>query len=322
MRLGIFGARADSKGLAYQTQSLAKWLEPERIYGIDLTADGGSPYPCDWSGYPPGLHAEALSKLTEGKIGAFLAGLDVVLGAETFYHPAVIPIARRLGVKTVLQVNPEFVRASDQKPDVVLNPSTWRMEHLSGAVHLPFPVDREVFAYRARRQAKHFVHVAGHAAAADRAGTGLVVAADAEVTIRTQSPLPFTTELEVQDGLTDPRDLYADADVAVLPRRFGGQSLVANEALSCGCPIIVLGREPDASWGGTYPIQARVGGSLRAPAGEIDVYMAEPQALTDAIDHLRSNPAVVASLSVEADLYAQTISWDTLLPRYMDVLGC
>jgi hypothetical protein len=327
MRLGIFGARGDSRGLHYQTQGFAKWLAPDRVFGVDLTADGGSPYPCDWSAYEgTDLQVQRHSALTQGHIAAFLTGLDVVLGAETFYHDAFLSIARHLGVRTVLQVNPEFVPAGRrERPDLCLNPSTWRSSYLPWAVHLPFPVDREVFAFRRRTVARHFVHVAGHAAIADRAGTNSVVTACEgmhDVTIRTQSPLQVQTDVPVQTGFDDPRGLYADADVVVIPRRFGGQSLVANEALSSGCPLVVIDRTPDRDWGGTYPVAGRVATTLATPAGRIDVHDADVQALRRAIDTLREDPSLVCALSEEADAYAQAISWDSLLPRYMDVLAC
>lgn len=338
MKIGLFGARADSRGLAYQTQAFAKWLKPYRIYGIDMTADSLSPYPCDWTPYYDCLdfRINRFSQLRDEDILDWLEGLDVVIGAETFYHDFFVDLARKQGVKTVLQVNPEFVGWWDPRgahlprPDVILAPTTWRIDDMPGAIHLPFPVDRELFPFRLRTQANHFVHIAGHRAAADRAGTRSIVShlprlRDYKVTIRTQSSLGFDgpalrkANLE-QVNFEDPRDLYEDADVILLPRRYGGNCLVANEALSCGCPVVMLNREPEKTWGGVVTVHARRRGVFRTKCGQIPLDEAAAGSLSIMVAKLAESPQLVEKLSNEADAYAESISWDRLLGKYFDIL--
>src|SRR5688572_19923812 len=132
-RIGLWGARADSRGLAAQMRGFADHLKPTKVMGIDMTADDLSPYPCNWRAYEGhDLSTVAYSALNERIIRRWLKGLDVVLGAETFYRDEFADIARQMGVATVLQVNPEFARywrwPQLPRPDVFIAPTTWRME--------------------------------------------------------------------------------------------------------------------------------------------------------------------------------------------------
>lgn len=339
MKLGVMGARADSRGLARQTQSFAKWLQPSRVFGVDMTADNLSPYPCDWSPYLDGgadLTVMPNSQITEELARSWMRGLDVVLGAECFYRNEFVEWARDEGVRTVLQINPEFSafhapKNPDPSPDVLLNPTTWLMDRLPGAYHLPCPVDRQEFPFRLRTEARHFVHVAGHRAMADRAGTQLVYGMLArkhvgDVTIRSQTNIARSNRHRnavVEDqGVADPRYLYHDADVVLLLRRYGGQSLAMNEALSSGCPVIILDREPENTWGGVFPIPCRTKSQMRTKGGMVPVFDGGSQHLIMAMKKLYDTPDTVETLSREADAYAETISWDRLLPVYEEFLRC
>lgn len=336
MKLGVFGCRADSRGLHHQTQAYAKHLQPDRVFGIDMTVDNLSPYPCDWSAYDQSrLDVYPHSAITEDVARRWLKGLDVVLGAETFYRDEFPTWAKEMGVRTVLAVNPEFAPYWDPRsrhlptPDVLLAPTTWRLEHMPGAIHLPFPVDRELFPFRLRSSAKKFVHVAGHKAASDRAGTRTVIGAlprlrDYDVVIRSQSPLgvssPILNGKVEESNVPNPRLLYEDADVVILPRRYGGNHLVANEALSSGVPVIALDRIPESQWGGVYIIPCRQKGIIRTKAGHIPLHIARDNELMRAVRNLAAAPETVEKLSYAADSYVATISWDALLPRYQDIL--
>lgn len=333
MKIGYWGARGDMRGLAYQSQGFVKHIPFDRVMCIDMTADDLSPYPCDFTPFANWNHNLTFtrnSEITEETARAWLRGLDVVLGAETFYRDEFVLWARSEGVRTVLQINPEFTSYyqrgnNDPVPDVLVNPSVWRQRHLPNVIHLPFPVDRELFPYVPRTKGEHFVHVAGHGAAADRAGTRAILGSyrrlmGTRFTIRTQSPIGFFTQFPIEGPFDDPRDLFRDADVLVQPRRYGGQSLVANEALSCGIPIIVLNREPDSQWGGVYPVTCRVRGHLRTKAGLIPVHDPNHGTVADAVKRLAASPDSVAELSARANDYAESISWNRLLPKYMDLL--
>lgn len=342
-RIGILGARGDSRGLAHQTAAFAKFLNPARVLGFDLTADNQSPYPCTWDDYGscnPPCHFEVWrrSEITEEKLRGWLKGLDVVLGAETFYHPDVVSWARTEGVTTVLQINPEFAPwygpdpSPPERPDVLVSPTMWHLERLHGVHYLPFPVDREKFPFRLRTTAETFVHVAGHRAMGDRAGSKLVMQdlpftweRKRLVVMRTQSGFDFESSLfqyaRVEKGnIHDPLDLYQNADVLVQPRRYGGQSLVVNEALSCGVPVIALDRIPERSWDGVFTIPCHPRGQLRAQGGRFDFEECNRGQVADAIESFASGQVDITEWSQAADSHAERISWNKLLPVYMDFL--
>lgn len=340
MKIGIMGARADSRGLAYQTEAFAKWLVPDRVYGIDMTVDKLSPYATDWSGFieRSGTHdltVSPFSRLNEKDIRSWLRGLDVVIGAETFYAHDFCNWARQEGVRTILQINPEFAAwwqngCTDPKPDVFITPTTWLLDKMPGAIHLPFPVDREVFPFRLREQAKHFVHIAGHQAMSDRAGTRTLFAVfsrhrDTHFTIRSQSRFPWSSTILRQVNIEqsadlDPPQLYADADVILLPRRYGGQSMVANEALSSGCPVIMIDRAPENTWPGVITVRGVKKRQLRTKGGVFDVWEGSHTDISTKITQLSKDPDSVVRFSRLADSYAESISWDRLLPDYMRLL--
>lgn len=336
MKLGVFGLRADDRGLARQTQGFAKHLHPARVYGFDLTADDLSPYPCHWPDIP-NLTVATMSDLDEQDIRKWLHGLDVVIGAETFYDDRFYTWCKEAGVRTILQINPEFAHwffagKDAPRPDIFISPTTWRLKYLPGVIHLPFPVDRAEFPFRLRTEANHFVHVAGHLATGDRAGTRILLGAlrslrGIKVTIRSQSKLGFEGPYlrhatVIEENIPSPADLYSDADVIVLPRRYGGQSLVANEALSSGCPVIMLSRDPEKDWPGVVLADSRVRGRMRSVGGAIETYddRHHGQALASVILALHKSPQMVAFHSKQADRYAESISWDNMLDSYMKLI--
>lgn len=342
MKLGVFGVRADNRGLAYQTQAFVKWLNPLRVFGLDLTADDMSPYPCDWSPFEDeDITIRTFKSFTEEDVRTWLRGLDVVVGAETFYRYEFPVWAKEEGVRTILQINPEFAPWFNKgknlpRPDVLVNPTIWMSDRLPGVHHLPLPVDRQRFPFRQRIQARRFVHVAGHKAMADRAGTQMLLTglqnlsqkADITLVVRSQSKLHFHSPafqrqnviLETLTNFPDPTQLYVDADIVIHARRYGGNSLVINEALSMGCPVIVLDRDPERNWGGTIPTSCYKQRPIRTQGGFIDTFSAFRGALPAMMNKLYYDPEWVAEESQAANEYAESISWERMLPVYMDVL--
>lgn len=336
MKIGIWGARADSRGLAHQTRGFARWLEPERVMGLDLTVDGMSPYACDWSGFAgQDLEVTTYRDMDRDAAVRWMSGLDVVLGAETFYRDEFPDWAREAGVATVLQVNPEFSMHWTIRlpvPDLVVVPTTWRLDTMPGAVHMPFPVDRQEFPFRRRERLETAVHVAGHRAMADRAGTRIVLQSVRHATtlvrfvIRSQSDIGMPPYLRARGivetaNRPDPLGLYDDADVLLLPRRYGGQSLVMNEALSCGLPVIALDRDPERQWPGVVGVPCRLARQIRMQPGNVGSYDAGARDYARAIDQLAAEPARMAALSDDADRHAASISWDAMVPRWQDLLA-
>jgi glycosyltransferase involved in cell wall biosynthesis len=334
IRLGYFGARGDHRGLCIQSTETCKALEPDAVFAIDMAHL--SPYPCDWSDYRQStLSVHHIDTFTPDDVRAWCEGIDVVLGAETFYRPWVTSIFRECGVRSVLVCNVEFsahVLADDwaPRPDVMAVATDWEMGRIPGAVVLPHGVNRDRLPFRRRTEAKTFLHVVGHSAAQDRQGSRILFEALTLVThpmrvvVTSQRDLSVShrparcVDLEVRDAdVPCYWALYDDADVLVHPRRYGGLSLPMMEALSSGMPVLM----PDASpQNGPLPpgmlLPCATWRTLKNTSGEFPMHDIDPRALAATMDRLAATPSKVDCLSDQADAIAEQYSWPNLLPRY------
>jgi glycosyltransferase involved in cell wall biosynthesis len=327
MRLGLI-ARADvSRGLGSQSHGYYRHLKPAKTLVVDFR--DLSPFPHQFDLYPDGevRHANSLGP---GFWRGWLRGLDVVLS----------DVAREQGVRSILHVNPEFHRYTTDpalpKPDVMIAPTTWRLNLMPEVTHFPYPVDRDVFPFRLRAQAKTFVHVVGHKAAADRNGTMLVlealrwIASDVRIIIRSQARIgrtsrhaPKNVDLDIQIGdRQDPAELYSDADMLILPRRYGGQSLPMNEAASMGLGVITLDVAPQNEW--CHPqglVAAKPWKRLRMQPGVIPTFTCNPRQLAATIDRFAQDATLAQAASIASDRYAESISWTRMLGAWLQLLG-
>ena len=332
--------RAENRGLGLQTWEAYRHLHPARTLVVDLSHH--QPYANHLDRYPDAWRVVRDDALTPELWREFVDGLDVVFTAETPYDYRLYDIAARAGVATVCQINPEFYRHETEpdlpRPTILIAPTTWRLDRMPGVRHLPFPVDRDRCAFARRPLAGDgpvtFLHVAGHRAIYDRNGTSTVMQAiqhlrvPSRLIVRSQSELGGSLQrrsdvVDVQvvvDDVPDYWRLYDDADVLILPRRYGGQSLPMNEALSCGLPVIATDVAPQDEW---LPPATRVPvrrtRRWKSQAGMLDLYDAHPVALARTWDRLAADPELVGKLSEAADRYAQRISWDALHGCYLEL---
>lgn len=344
-RLGLI-VRMDNRGLGTQTWELYRHLKPDKTLAIDMGP--WSPYVVNHPERFPGAHTAPYDghggHLPDDAVEWILTDVDVLLTAETPYDHRIYALARERGVRTVCQPNPEFWRPTLDPnlplPDLCANPSRWREDAMPG-VHLPHPVDRERLPFRQRTEACRFLHIYGHAASNDRHGTELVLEAltycrtKPDVTIRAQGQFaPPARRMArivsrrtagrlhlVLGDLPDYWSLYEGFDVLLACRRYGGLSLPIQEAASAGLVIIATDREPERF---VLPPECLIPVAStrlhRYPGGPLPIESADPKALAAKIDELVSNPGLVAKLSAASDAYADSISWDTLLPRWEALL--
>lgn len=345
MRLGII-ARAENRGLGVQLVEVARHLHPTKVLGVDLRER--SPYENHWDRYdgmnlrmvdldPHAPYDARGGALPDEDLAWLLDGIDVLYTIETPYSYKLFDMARAAGVRTVLHVNPEFCRYAREpdlpRPDEVWLPTSWKLDEVKEAIDVrqvvAFPVARDVFGFQLRERARTVLHIAGHRAMYDRNGTTGVMQAfgfinGAQALIRSQSPLPHMgrmrmgsrVKVEIGDIPTQ-RGLYEGADLLVLPRRYGGLSLPMNEALSLGIPVVSLDVDPQCEFlPCTTLIPARGSQKFECQLGTIDAWQFEPLQLVSKIDELVENPEIVAAASLQANEYAQSISWDRMAPEY------
>lgn len=337
MRLGLI-ARADSRGLGIQTKAVHDQLHPARTMVIDCPSANPLPTRKDW--YPDATWIKGKPDARDFR--RWLAGLDVVYTAETSYGkrgPELWDEAERAGVRTVLHANFEFLNRSD-RPTVWAAPSLWRFnEFPTGALHLPVPVNLAAFPPRQPEITPHFLHIVGRPAIHDRNGTlDLLLALrhvteQITVTVRCQDEhyvpglinsrqiqTPTNVVLRVESGDVEHHtDLYTDGDILVMPRRFGGLCLPAQEAIAAGMPVLMPDITPNNQW---LPKQwlfpANKAGSFVAKQ-RVDYYRTKPRLLAAKLDEYATTaPSQWAN---DVQRIRQELSWETLRPRYMEVLA-
>lgn len=299
---------------------------------VDCPSASPLPLRRDW--YP---HAKWVKGLpTDRDCRDFLSdGVDVVYSAETFYNPCLPDIARECGVKTVLHINREFLDLND-RPDLWAAPSMWHYNEIpEPKVFLPVPIDLAKFPTRPPQpKATRFLHVIGRPAVHDRNGTADLLGALAyvrspiEVTLTCQDEhyisgllasrrIPRHIKLRQRTGdVPDNADLFADQDVLVMPRRFGGLCLPVNEALGAGMPVAMPDISPNNAWLPTdWLVPAESRGEFRAKT-RVEIFSADHRALAAKIDQFATDPAFYATSADTARRMAKELSWTEQAPVY------
>lgn len=336
MRVGLV-ARADNRGLGIMTRDFYRHMRPERVLVIrepGAEAHGFDPHP-DWY---PGAQVVTFKapNLPEDDVRWWLAGLDVVYGAETWYDERFPRWAAEAGCATVLHAMPEFYRP-EMASTAVWAPTTWRLDLLPAdrlTTVLPVPVEPFARARAGTHELSRLrvVHVVGRRAARDRNGTNILSAAlprmrDCDVRIWCQDRrLPSirsgrSVNLDVRlGGVEDRWAMYDDADVLVLPRRYGGLCLPAQEALASGLGLVMTDCSPNRDWP-ILPIPAKRAGDVATPGGPIDLWNADAPALALALNRLSDRPEMLVAMKAAAAGWAEANSWDRLAPLYRVALA-
>lgn len=314
-------ARADQGGLGAQTWEMARHVRPSKILIVDLGPNGRGATRADryenlgaevftCLGTPRGKHLEWL-----------LDGVHAVYTAEGPYNDLLPSLAAERGVRLVLHANPELWAERYRGPttDVAL-PTAWEQHRVHTSTVMPMPVARDRLPWGHREQARTFWHPAAPAML-DRNGTDIVLNALGHVRWAVTVIVSGSGRPEgiTQIGRTtvvwagergDYWEGYDDADVLLLPRRYGGLSLPAQEALSAGLPVVMLDTGPYVGLGGVLAVPALSAVDMAMKGGSFPVHDTDPRLLAEKIDQLVDNPQLVALASLAANGTADALSWD------------
>ena len=346
IKLGLI-ARADNSGLGVQTLEFHRHMRPAKTLVINVghlynsTTHANKATYLDR--YPGAMVYNDWSPNVQVLV-EFLDGLDAVFTAETWYSDQFVQLARRMGVHTVQQYNFEFLQHLNNphldRPDVFAAPSMWRWDDVPfpNKTFLPVPIATDRFTPRASDPGpRHFVHIVGRPAIYDRNGTPDLLAAlhhvhsEIRLTLRCQdrdylrrlavsTNVPGNVELRVDSSdVRDYWELYDRGDVLIMPRRYGGLCLPANEALGAGMPVIMTNIDPNNTW---LPPEWLVPAHLSAEFmafNRVDVFAANHVALGAKIDEFCERD-FYATAKARADELAKEYSWDQLKPEYERVL--
>lgn len=336
-RLGLIVRSDFGGGLANQTWELHRHLEPDATLVMLMGPKGRPGAVEDPARYGDAFAVEYASPHT-ATMQEFLSRIDVLLSVETFYVPYLLIEGQARGIERILYANPELLRTSDpaeQADRYVWADPNWVHPFPAPGGALPWPcsTDREPRAEIG--WPPRFVHVAAPAML-DRNGTAVVAKAAeqlrAEVNVDIYgSPLdgdytPPGTHAHVsyRPAVADHWDLYADADLLVMPRRYGCLSLPILEAAAVGVPTLTTDLEPQRSWFARWAPWLLVPAGDPQPAvmkaGIIDVYQPVPGAFAVAMDRLAGRADVLDSFREEIRTWAEARSWEKMLPAWEAVV--
>lgn len=317
--------RADmGRGLAQQTLSFYRNLSPDVVVGVDMSGVDGArpfPFPQDFDAYPDAIWTKWRGYTAPFKNPDALAALaecDVVYTAETYYDERLADLCR-----TVLQVNPEFWR--DQKATQYWYPTSWRTEHLPPGHRVPTPIEDSDITEPSSEF--RLLHVGGHRAAADRNGVHIIsgllprVRLPWRITAQTGMKVPPAVLGYVQTvgHVEDRWDLYEGCSVLVYPRRYGGQSLLVNEACARGLAVVMGDTSPNRDWP-IVPIPARQQGFVKTPAGRLPTFLIQSRPLEETLHMLANNPDVLAEHQQASLAWARENAWSNLKPGIVALL--
>jgi glycosyltransferase involved in cell wall biosynthesis len=338
MRIGLI-ARADSTGLGIQSKEFFDHI-PCKALVIDMTNMSDSPIIKPNPDKFPGCTVYKMPKgfrltggIPEHILKEFIRDIDILFTMETAYDYNVYKLCRKRGIKTILQLNYEFLDfPNDQipQPDLFAAPSKWYWDGIpEPKVFLPFPVDTTKF--QVTRKPKTFVHIAGRPAYNDRNGTNTIaeslryLRSNPEIIIHSQQPINFrirNRNLRVSLTTNNKPNYWENygGGVLILPRKFGGQSLPMNEALASGMPIITTAISPNDKWlPEEWMVKSFAQGVLHCKK-KCTMFEADPRRLAQKIDQFCEQDFYEQAVQKAIDL-GKSISWDTLLPKYHETFN-
>lgn len=334
MKVGLI-ARCEDRGLGVMTWAFHRHMRPDRTLLIRPDATIGRGFEQHAGRYPDAVHVPwGGGALDEDAVRGFLDGLDVVYSAETFYDPRIPEWAREAGVATVLHVMPEFHNPDLPAPTMRWLPTSWRAEQFPGVSVVPVPVEAARLAVPSAPNAPlRLLHVVGHRAAGDRNGTTTIlqmlrmIRSRVDVTIVCQDrrlpsvrTAPTVHLRRLMGGERSLDALYAEHDVIVIPRRYGGLCLPAQEALSFGKALIMPDVSPNRDWP-IIGVPATLNDGIRTVAGEIPFATTEPRAFATVIESLAQNRVFLSEWNQRAHAWSWAHTWDALRPTYQAMLA-
>lgn len=341
MKIGLI-ARADNTGIGIQTWEFFRHMKPDKTLVVDISFLNKNP---QFRDRYPGEGVTFCGWPQRSDFATFLEGLDVVFVVESPYDYHFYAMAREANVRTVVQYNWEYIDYVPNVrnlplPDLFAAPTPWHYDDLpyENKMLLPVPVDRERCAFKKRVDPTKFLHIAGKPVSHDRNGTEIVLKAvkdvkspDFRLFVRVQNeqyipewkamlePDENRVEFVAEDALNY-WDIYDKGNIMLMPRRYAGLCLPANEALSCGMPVIMTDVSPNNELlPPTWLIPAHKIGEFMCHV-MVDIHDSDPLDLAKRIDRLcGQTPDNMVLDNITANNIAKEFDWRIWEGRYREV---
>lgn len=360
MRLGLI-ARADNSGLGMQTWEFYKHMKPVKTLLMDISGLNGNKifperYP-DAVIVRDILRAGDIDDFLDGLDVVFVAEAPY----NYHLYARAKELGVKVAVQYNYEFFDWFAYPHYPTPDMLIAPSKWHYNNVElfaevnniKHVYLHCPVNREVLPFREIRHARTFLHVAGRSAAHDRNGTKTVIAAAKylktpaqilihfqgeqglahQTTMTTSEYRKLVDELagKVQEAggnlsmvtheFENYADVYAMGDVLLMPRRYGGNCMPVNEALSVGMPTIMTDIAPNNDFLPHRWLIPAAKIDEFTPRTKIDIYGSNPEHLARKIDRFYNmDETEMLTQNAQASNLAETISWENMAWKYTEAL--
>jgi hypothetical protein len=335
MRLGLI-ARADDRGLSHLTWEFARNLRPDKILIVDMGDERFPTYPQRYEGLSDQITMWRYGDWQErDTIYRFFDGLDVLFTAETFY--GLDNLNCWDDVRSIKYVMPEFYRADDPKPTATWLPTWWLADDVPFDLIMewPCPADRwfnSETPLRRQNETLRVVMPAGNRALHDRNGSRVFLQAlrhvkqPIEATVWTQdrtfsaaTKLPINVSYQLRRHARNYWDIAAGAHLVVLPRRYGGLSLPAIEALGAGAALAMTDCKPNDLWP-NHPIGCKPGFAAVCPFGEVQMWDAEPRDLAEIIDGFAADSTYTRECQEMSREWSHRHGWQRQRERWITAL--
>lgn len=182
---------------------------------------------------------------------------NVVLFIETPFSLELYKIARRHRCKVVGIPMHETFSAARLTPDLFICTCREAWEKAAGNKKLLFlPIGLELFPFR-ERTGHTFVSSIGYGGVNDRRQIGKIVKAfkdlrdsSARLIINSQAPLPKGVRINDSrvtlnlQTYPEPKDVYAEGDISILPIAYGGYERPILESMASGMPTLTMDADP------------------------------------------------------------------------------
>lgn len=325
MKIGLI-ARGCNSGLGTLSWEFYNHLKPHKTLVV-----GNGVYKMFPERYPDAEICRSNKSFSDKQMLWLLEGIDVLITIETPYRWEIYPLARKMGVKTVLipmyECLPEKI---PYEPDHYICPSELDFDEIKSRnkTFLPCPINREKLLFRHRKKAMTFLFNNGHGGGAGRNGASVFFRAlkkaktnKAKFLVHSQVPLTIDDpRVEVRVGnYKNYWDIWGEGDVFVWPHRFDGLSLPVQEALANGMPVLTTNFHPFKGWlPKEWMIPVAEKNRSRIFQREIDVHEPDVDELARMLE--RWSQANIGGWSKVADMLAEERSWKKLKPKYLKLL--
>lgn len=253
-----------------------------------------------------------------------LTGITALVILETPFQP-LLKKCKELCIKTILKVNYEFLPTNlEHEPDIYLCSSSLNYdESPEPKILIPDPVDTDKLKYEERKKAQTFLHVAGTLGVGGANGTQEfldaipLVTSDVRFIVRSQKLITIKdSRVDLKVGNVENYwDLYKDGDVFVSPQKFRATSLPIQEAMASGMPVMCTDIKPFNEFVQfTFPYKDV---SREWLSRMVNYHTVSPESIAKRIDDIANTDITRESLS--ARVYAESISWDNLRDKLIEL---